>query len=65
MIVLTTFELDEYVVRAMAAGATAREGVLAGCEAFGDEWSLGLIAVSGQDWAVAANRDMAWGQASR
>ena len=48
----------------MAAGATAREAVTAGCEVFGDEWSLGLIAVGPVDWAVAANREMAWGQAS-
>ncbi|MDD5718382.1 MAG: isoaspartyl peptidase/L-asparaginase [Candidatus Krumholzibacteria bacterium] len=52
------------VYERMAAGDSAREAVLAGCRVFGDEWSLGLIAVSRSDWAVAANRDMAWGQAS-
>jgi len=49
----------------MAGGASAREAVLAGCELFGQEWSLGLIAVGDRDWAVAANRPMAWGQAGR
>jgi len=48
----------------MAAGKTAHEAVLAGCEVFGEEWSLGLIAVGTTDWAVAANRPMAWGQAT-
>ncbi|MBD3222141.1 L-asparaginase [bacterium] len=52
------------VYERMAGGASAREAVIAGCEAFGDRWSLGLIAIGLEDWAVAANRDMAWGQAS-
>jgi L-asparaginase/beta-aspartyl-peptidase (threonine type) len=47
----------------LAAGDSAREAVLAGCEVFGAEWSLGLIAVGRDDWAVAANREMAWGRA--
>jgi hypothetical protein len=37
--------------------------VLAGYEVFGQEWSLGIIAVGHNDWAVVANRPMAWGQA--
>jgi isoaspartyl peptidase/L-asparaginase-like protein (Ntn-hydrolase superfamily) len=48
----------------LAAGDSAREAVRAGCEVFGEEWSLGLIAVGRDDWAVAANREMAWGQAT-
>ncbi len=48
----------------LAAGATAREAVLAGCAAFGEQWSLGIIAVGAGDWAVAANREMAWGHAA-
>ena len=53
------------VYERMAGGDTAREAVVAGCEVFGQEWSLGLIAVGPVDWAVAANREMAWGQATR
>ena len=52
------------VYERMAAGDTAREAVIRGCEVFGEEWSLGLIAVGPVDWAVAANREMAWGQAA-
>ena len=52
------------VYERMASGDTAREAVVAGCEVFGDQWSLGLIAVGPVDWAVAANRDMAWGWAA-
>ncbi len=52
------------VYERLAAGQTAREAVLEGCAVFGEEWSLGLIAVGAKDWAVAANRPMAWGQAA-
>lgn len=52
------------VYERMAAGESAREAVLAGCAVFGQEWSLGLIAVGREDWAVAANREMAWGRAT-
>lgn len=52
------------VYERMAGGDTAREAVIAGCEIFGAEWPLGLIAVGPVDWAVAANREMAWGQAA-
>lgn len=47
----------------LATGKTAREAVLEGCAVFGNEWSLGIIAVGQNDWAVAANREMAWGYA--
>lgn len=53
------------VYERLAAGDTAREAVLAGCEVFGTEWSLGLIAVGRDSWATAANREMAWGRATR
>lgn len=49
----------------LAAGDSAREAVLAGCAVFGEEWSLGLIAVGRDGWAVAANREMAWGWAGQ
>jgi len=52
------------VYERMADGDTAHDAVLAGCEVFGDEWSLGIIAVGTGDWAVAANRGMAWGRAT-
>jgi beta-aspartyl-peptidase (threonine type) len=52
------------VYERMADGDTAREAVIRGCEVFGEQWSLGVIAVGPVDWAVAANREMAWGQAS-
>jgi L-asparaginase / beta-aspartyl-peptidase len=55
--------MARFVYERMAGGSSAREAVLAGCALFGQEWSLGLIAVGHQDWAVAANRPMAWGQA--
>jgi len=48
----------------LAAGDSARDAVLAGCAVFAPEWSLGLIAVGVRDWAVAANREMAWGRAT-
>jgi len=51
------------VYEELAAGQSARDAVLAGCEVFGEQWSLGIIAVGADDWAVAANRDMAWGRA--
>ncbi len=53
------------VYERLAAGESARDAVRIGCEVFGEEWSLGIIAVGRDDWAVAANRDMAWGQATR
>jgi L-asparaginase / beta-aspartyl-peptidase len=46
-------------------GVPAREAVRRGCAAFPDEWSLGLIAVDGQGWGVAANRSMAYGMSSQ
>jgi isoaspartyl peptidase/L-asparaginase-like protein (Ntn-hydrolase superfamily) len=46
----------------MAAGATAREAVRSGVNAFPDEWSVGVIAVGADGWGVAANRDMAYGK---
>ncbi len=52
------------VYERLAAGDSARDAVLAGCAVFGEEWSLGLIAVGADDWAVAANREMAWGRAT-
>ncbi|HOX24822.1 MAG TPA: isoaspartyl peptidase/L-asparaginase [Candidatus Krumholzibacteria bacterium] len=52
------------VYERMASGDTAREAVRAGCEIFGQEWPLGLIAVGPVDWAVGANAPMAWGQAA-
>jgi L-asparaginase / beta-aspartyl-peptidase len=57
--------MARFVYESMAAGETAREAVLAGCAVFGEKWSLGIIAVGQVDWAVAANREMAWGQAER
>lgn len=53
------------VYERLATGDSARQAVLAGCAVFDDAWSLGIIAVGAEDWAVAANRDMAWGQAGR
>ncbi len=47
----------------MAGGLSAREAVRRGCELFGNEWSLGLIAVGRDGWGVAANRQMAYGVA--
>jgi len=46
----------------MARGLTARAAVMRGCELFGQEYSLGLIAVGHDGWGVAANRVMAYGQ---
>lgn len=51
------------VYERMAAGATAAEAVRAGYEVFDQQWSLGIIAVGQADWAVVANRAMAWGLA--
>jgi isoaspartyl peptidase/L-asparaginase-like protein (Ntn-hydrolase superfamily) len=47
----------------MAAGATAREAVRSGVLAFPEEWTVGVIAVGRDGWGVAANRQMAWGEA--
>jgi isoaspartyl peptidase/L-asparaginase-like protein (Ntn-hydrolase superfamily) len=52
------------VYERMEQGASARDAVLAGLEVFGDQWSLGVIAIGIEDWAVVANRDMAWGRAT-
>jgi isoaspartyl peptidase/L-asparaginase-like protein (Ntn-hydrolase superfamily) len=49
----------------LAAGDSARDAVQHGCAVFGDQWSVGIIAIGRDDWAVAANRDMAWGRAGR
>lgn len=56
--------LARLVYERMASGQTAREAVVTACELFGDEWSLGVIAIGARDWAVGANRDMAWGRAT-
>ncbi len=48
----------------MARGLTARAAVMRGCQMFGQEYSLGLIAVGRDGWGVAANRPMAYGQAA-
>ena len=47
----------------LADGLPAREAVRRACAAFPREYSLGLIAVGRDGWGVAANRQMAWGQA--
>jgi isoaspartyl peptidase/L-asparaginase-like protein (Ntn-hydrolase superfamily) len=52
------------VYEIMAAGFSAQVAVQRGCELFGPEFSLGLIAVGNDGWGVAANREMAFGQAS-
>ncbi|MEZ4388242.1 MAG: isoaspartyl peptidase/L-asparaginase [Candidatus Krumholzibacteriia bacterium] len=64
---------EEIIRRAMArlvyermeAGASARDAVREACAGFDEAWSLGLVAVGRDDWAAAANREMAWGQAAR
>ncbi|MFO7654043.1 MAG: isoaspartyl peptidase/L-asparaginase [Candidatus Krumholzibacteriia bacterium] len=52
------------VYEVMAEGRSAREAVHAGVTLFDEQHSLGVIAVGSQDWAVAANRSMAWGAAA-
>jgi len=45
-------------------GLSARAAVTRGCLDFGEEHSLGLIAVGRDGWGVAANRPMAYGMAA-
>jgi isoaspartyl peptidase/L-asparaginase-like protein (Ntn-hydrolase superfamily) len=46
-------------------GLSARTAVTRACQLFGEEYSLGVIAVGRTGWAVAANRPMAYGMATR
>jgi isoaspartyl peptidase/L-asparaginase-like protein (Ntn-hydrolase superfamily) len=45
----------------MAKGLSARSAVQKACLLFGEEHSLGVIAVDQEGWGVAANRKMAFG----
>ncbi len=47
----------------IADGKTPQQAASAGCQMFPDEYSLGVIAVGKTGWGVAANRQMAYGQA--
>lgn len=49
----------------LAEGLPARTAVQRACEMFGDEYSLGVIAVGRSGWGVAANRPMAFGVATQ
>jgi L-asparaginase/beta-aspartyl-peptidase (threonine type) len=51
------------VYELLADGRSARSAVRTGVEQFDAKYSLGVIAVGRDDWGVAANREMAWGQA--
>ncbi len=53
------------VYNLMAGGLSAQEAVARAAAAFPPEWSVGLIAVDAHGWGVAANRQMAYGVASR
>ncbi len=48
----------------LARGVPAREAVRRGCALFPADAALGLIAVDARGWGVAANREMAYGQAA-
>jgi L-asparaginase/beta-aspartyl-peptidase (threonine type) len=45
-------------------GLSARTAVTRACQLFGEEYSLGVIAVGSNGWGVAANRPMAFGMAT-
>jgi isoaspartyl peptidase/L-asparaginase-like protein (Ntn-hydrolase superfamily) len=45
----------------MEEGVGVREAVRRGVQSFGESWSLGVIAVGRDGWAVGANRQMAYG----
>jgi isoaspartyl peptidase/L-asparaginase-like protein (Ntn-hydrolase superfamily) len=49
------------VYQHMAEGLSAREAVRLGVASFPPEWSLGVIAVGEDGWAVGANMSMAYG----
>jgi isoaspartyl peptidase/L-asparaginase-like protein (Ntn-hydrolase superfamily) len=49
------------VYQHMAEGLSAREAVRLGVASFPNEWSLGVIAVGNDGWAVGANMSMAYG----
>ncbi len=60
-IIRTAMARSIYVM--LEDGLSAREAVRRGVASFPGDWSLGLIAVDGNGWGVAATHEMAYGAA--
>jgi len=57
--------LGRKVYGLLANGHTAREAVALGIADFPEAWTVGVIAVAADGWAVAANTQMAYGVSTR